>query len=284
MGNRGLSLRAPAVTILVGACMCLASVALALAQEGQSVIDRVKWQRGPSMADMGGIAQIRLPAGYVFANAGDTRLLMEAMQNPTSGQELGFVGPESLEWFVVFEFDDIGYVKDDEKASLDADAILKSIKQGTEAANEERKKRGWPTMTIVGWELQPRYNPETHNLEWAIKGLSENHPVVNHNTRLLGRKGVMRVTLVSDPARLSATLPDFRNLLANFEFTAGNRYAEFVQGDKVAKYGLAALIVGGGAAVAAKAGVFKWLWKILLVGALAVAAFFRKIFGKKGSQ
>lgn len=139
-------------------------------------------------------------------------------------------------------------------------------------------------MTIVGWEVPPQYNSETHNLEWAVKGLSANNYVVNHNTRVLGRKGVMRVTLVVDPSHFSATLPDFRGLLADFEFSKGNRYAEFVQGDKVAKYGLAALIAGGGAAVAAKTGVFKWLWKILVVGALAVVAFFRKIFGRGGGQ
>jgi uncharacterized membrane-anchored protein len=35
------------------------------------------------------------------------------------------------------------YVKDDDKSSLDADAMMKSIRQGTEEANAERKSRGW---------------------------------------------------------------------------------------------------------------------------------------------
>ena len=87
----------------------------------------------------------------------------------------------------MFEFEDVGYVKDDEKDSLDANALLESIKQGTEAGNKERRKRGWATMTILGWETPPRYNETTHNLEWAIRGQSEGEPVINHNTRLLGR-------------------------------------------------------------------------------------------------
>lgn len=142
MGDRSLSLRTPVVAVVMVVCVCLSGNPSVLAQEGQSVLERVKWQRGPSIANLGEVAQIRLPAGYVFANADDTRMLMEALQNPTSGTELGFVGPESLQWFVIFEFDDIGYVKDDEKGSLDANAILQSIKQGNEAANKERRRAG----------------------------------------------------------------------------------------------------------------------------------------------
>ena len=70
------------------------------------------------------------------------------------------------------------------------------------------------------------------------------------------------------------------------EFTDGHRYADFVPGtDKVATYGIAALIAGG---VAAKAGLFKVLLagliglkKLLVVALAAVAAFFRKLMGRK---
>jgi uncharacterized membrane-anchored protein len=48
---------------------------------------------------------------------------------------------------IIFRFEEEGYIKDDEKNSLDADAILASIKRGNEAANREKEKRGWPTMT-----------------------------------------------------------------------------------------------------------------------------------------
>ncbi len=42
-------------------------------------------------------AEVQIPAGYVFAGAHDTRLLMEALQNPTSGNELGFMAPAMRE-------------------------------------------------------------------------------------------------------------------------------------------------------------------------------------------
>ena len=243
--------------------------------------EEVKWQVGPSVGDLGDTAQVRLPEGYVFAGAKDTRLLMEAMHNPETGQELGFVAPPSKEWFVVFEYDDVGYVNDDEKSSLDADAVLKSIREGNEHGNQERARRGWPAFNVVGWEQPPRYNDQTHNLEWAIRGESAGSPVVNYETRLLGRGGVMKATLVVDPAVLSTVMPDFKNVIAAFDFKDGKKYAQFTKGDKVAAYGLSALIVGGAAAVAVKTGAFKWLWKLIVVGVIGLSGFIKKLFSRR---
>lgn len=244
-------------------------------------LDAVKWQKGPSSGALGTTAQVQVPAGYVFANAADTRMVMEFMHNPTTGKELGFVAPAGEDWFAVFEFSDVGYVKDDEKDSLDADAMLDSIKAGTEAGNKERVKRGWAPMTILGWEQPPRYNETTHNLEWAIRAESQGSPVINYNTRLLGRGGVMEVTLVTDPSTLAETLPKFQTMLAGFDFNSGQKYSEFRAGDKVAAYGLTGLIVGGGAAVAAKSGLFKWLWKGIVAAVLALGALAKKFFSRE---
>src|SRR5215216_2489081 len=138
-----------------------------------TIYEEIKWQKGPSVGDLGDKAQVKVPAGYVFADANDTRSIMEANQNPTNGREIGFVAPDGENWYAVFEFDDVGYVKDDEKDSLDANALLESIEQGTAAGNQERMRRGWSTLTITGWETPPRYNDITHNLEWAIRLQSE---------------------------------------------------------------------------------------------------------------
>ena len=242
--------------------------------------DGVNWQKGPAVGDLGSTAQVKVPEGYLFADAKDTRIIMEANHNPITGREMGFVAPAGEDWFAVFEFDEVGYVKDDEKDSLDANALLQSIKDGTAAGNQERIKRGWPTMTILGWETPPRYNEITHNLEWAIRAQSSGAPVVNHNTRVLGRGGVMEVTLVTDPALLAETMPKFKAMLEGFQFKQGQRYAEFRAGDKTAAYGLTGLIVGGGTAALVKTGAFKWLWKVLAAGAAGVAALFKKLFSR----
>ena len=242
--------------------------------------DGVSWQKGPSVGELGTAAQVKVPEGFLFAGANDTRFIMQANHNPVTGKEMGFVAPAGEDWFAVFEFDEVGYIKDDDKDSLDTNALLDSIKAGTAAGNEERVKRGWPTMTIVGWETPPRYNDLTHNLEWAIRAQSEGSPVVNHNTRVLGRGGVMEVTLVTDPATLAETMPKFKTMLEGFQFKQGHKYAEFRAGDKTAAYGLTGLIVGGGTAALVKTGAFKWLWKLLVAGAAGVAALAKKLFSR----
>ena len=102
----------------------------------------------------------------------------------------------------------------------------------------------------------------------------------------------MEVVLIVAPDKLNETLPTFRNLLAGYSFNTGQNYAEYRKGDKVAKYGLAALVVGGGAVAAAKLGllaplilILKKAW-FLIVGAIAAAAtslkkFLGKFFGHK---
>jgi uncharacterized membrane-anchored protein len=269
---------------------CLATWS-GLAEKTNSILDKLNLVRGPAKAIMGSVAQVQVPEGYLFSDSKGTRTLLQAMGNPTNGRELGFLAPTNMDWFVVFEFDNIGFVKDDDKDKLDAAAMLKSIKAGTEQSNEQRRKMGAPELHVVGWEQPPKYNPESNNLEWAVRAESQGEPIVNYNTRLLGRKGVMEVSLVVAPDKMSTTLPVFQALMKDYSFKQGERYAEFKSGDKVARYGLAALITGGAAAVAYKTGLlgklgalFAKAGKFLILGVIAVFAFIRKIFtGRKAS-
>src|SRR5687767_13244609 len=64
-------------------------------------IEDVKFQKGPSLGELGTAAQVKVPSGYLFAAANDTRTIMEMMENPTSGRELGFVAPAGEDWFAV---------------------------------------------------------------------------------------------------------------------------------------------------------------------------------------
>ena len=243
--------------------------------------------RGPAKAVLEGVAQIDIPAGYTFIDGKSTRELMKALGEPSSGHELGLLSPTNRDWSLIFEFSNIGYVKDDEKDKLDADKLLESIKRGTAEANKERVRAGHRPLEVVGWEVPPKYDSVTHNLEWSVRATSDDRPILNYNTRLLGRKGVMEVVLIVEPDKLPATLPVFRNLLTGYSFLTGQNYAEFRPGDKVAKYGLAALVLGGTAVGAAKLGLlgpvllfFKKAWKLVVVAIAALAASFKKLFGR----
>jgi uncharacterized membrane-anchored protein len=289
--------------------ICIAAVLflcpmLSRAQDGgggatNSPLAKFNWLHGPTNADLKGIATIKVPEGCIFTGASDTRKLLEMFGNRSSAADVGILAPNSLlnprpsGWFVVFEYEDTGYVKDDDKDKLDADKLLKAIREGNDAANEYRKEKNIPPMTIVGWEQPPKYNPETHNLEWAIRGESEGEPVINYATRLLGRKGVMSVELVVEPSKLAATMPAYQALLTGYTYKQGETYAEYKPGDKLAKYGLAGLITAGAVVVAAKTGLLaiilafgKKLWVLLVAAVAGVINFFKRLFGggKKNSD
>jgi len=242
---------------------------------------------GPTNANLGASGKIQVPEGYVLLDGAASRERLKAAGEPVSGNEVGWLIPTNGEWSVVFEFNSVGYIKDDDKNNLDPDKLLASIKAGNEEGNKEREKAGRPRVEVVGWDIPPHYDETTHNLEWAIRGSVEGQPLLNYNTRILGRKGVMEVVLIVDPKDVPATLPQFKNLLAGYSFQTGQTYAEYRQGDKVAKYGLAALVVGAGAVGAAKLGLLapiilalKKAWKLVIIAFAAVIGYFKKMFRK----
>jgi uncharacterized membrane-anchored protein len=203
---------------------------------------------------------------------------------------------DRISWFLTFSFDDTGYVKDDEKTSLNADAILSSIREGTEQSNEYRRSKGWSEMHISGWSQPPAYDPTTHNLCWAISATDNSgEQNVNYNTRVLGRRGVMSVNLVTDPETLTANIATTKQLLTGLSFKEGEKYSQWVAGDKVAAYGLTGLITGGLVVGAAKTGLLAKLFvvlakggKAIVVGILAIGAaiwkFAASIFGGRQSK
>ena len=238
---------------------------------------QVTWVEGPTLVDVGSnLAQIDLGSDYLFANGDDTRAIMNYIGNPPSEYEVGMVASkdENANWFIVFEHYPVGYIRDDDKDSIDAAAILESYRKGTEEGNDERLQQGFSPLTIVGWYEEPYYDEQTHNLTWAMLAEDSDGQVVNYNIRLLGRGGYMSAVLVADPSTLSALKPQLAGIIGNLSYKSGNRYAEFIQGDKVAKYGLTALVAGGAGAAAVKFGLFKALAKFGKVIVVAILAFF----------
>jgi uncharacterized membrane-anchored protein len=274
--------RSPAPT-LVSLALGLFTAMPAVAQEASAPPAVLAWSQGADApAPIGdGLAEIDLGPDYLYLDAEGTRNLLEMTENPTSGTEVATIAPISEEegWFVIFEYDPIGYVPDDDHASLDAEEILASIRAGTEAANEVRRERGWTEMNIVGWHEAPHYDARTNNLSWAIIGESADGRAINRIVKLLGRRGVMTATLVAGPDELDHAIAATNGLLDGYRFQPGQTYAEYVPGtDKLAEIGLAALIVGGGAAALVKSGLLAKLWKPILVALAAVGAGLKRIF------
>jgi uncharacterized membrane-anchored protein len=238
------------------------------------------WQRGPTEGRVGVLASIKVPEGQAFLDGPNTRRFLELNRNPPRDDHYT-LSAQDFSWFAVFYFEDTGYVKDDEK--LDPDTLLKSLKESDGPSNKERERLGMPPIYTEGWTVAPHYDLNTKQLEWGVRLRSGNsRTVVNYTTRILSRRGVMHVTLVSDPESLNHNIAVFKTSLTAYDFVPGERYSEFRSGDRVAQFGLGALVLGGAAAVAVKTGAGKALGKFLIFGAVAMGgtllAFLRKFF------
>jgi uncharacterized membrane-anchored protein len=265
---------------VIGATLLCTMAAWGQEPAAQEPKVKIDWNDGPTVGQLGDIAEIKIPEGFRFSGKEGAQKVLELTHNLTSGNELGVIVPDQGGWYLIFEFDDTGYVKDEEGSHLDGDAILQNIRENTERGNEERKKRGWRAFHVNGWQKPPYYDPQTHNLTWAILGKGDDPGdggSVNHSIRILGRRGTMNVDLVVDPEEYLASKTQLDNLIGGFHYKPGSRYSDFARGDKVAEYGLTALIVGGAGAVALKTGLLAKLWKFIVMAVVALISFLKKI-------
>lgn len=259
-----------------------------MSAEQKALVEKLRalhWVKGPSSVPAPGNSTLAIPEGFVFLAPADTTQFMELNQNISNGRTV-MVGPQNLAWTAYLDFEDTGYVKDDEK--IDPAALLKQIKENTEESNKARLERGWRAMHIVDWASPPEYNRQTKRLEWATIYQSDTQRGVNFFTKVLGRRGTTSIVMVADPADLTAAESALNTVLNGYAFNSGDSYAEWKQGDKVAEYGLAALVLGGAAAVATKKGFWAILagfitagWKLLVAAVVAAGAALRRLINRQ---
>jgi len=257
-------------------------------EQAKRELASLQWQKGPGSGKIANKAEIAIPDNYVFLDEKNTRRFLELTGNPPRDGHYTYA-PLSLAWFAIFSFSDTGYVKDDEK--INPDELLKSLKDSDGPANEERKRLGMSPIFTDGWQVPPHYDPETKRLEWGVRlKAAGGEAGVNYTTRLLGRSGVMNATLVSDPETLAQDMSEFKASLQKFSYVSGEKYSEFKQGDRIAEFGLAALILGGAAAIATKKGFwgalvafFAAFWKLIAGVAVAALASLGSLFKRRKS-
>jgi uncharacterized membrane-anchored protein len=249
---------------------------------------------GPIEIPLAGQGVLKLPAGHVFVPQPHATRVLQAMGNPgedSSVQGLIFPSSETVDWVMVLRFEPSGYIKDDDAREWDAAKLLQSLRDGTAEANKEREEMGVPGIEVTGWAEPLVYDATTHRLVWALASHQIGAPAeapqgVNYNTYVLGREGYFSLNLITDLTLLSAHKASAQQMLSALDFDAGKRYADFNSStDKVAEYGLAALVVG----LAAKklgflAMIFVFLakfGKVLLLGGAGATAVFMRFFGRK---
>ncbi len=230
----------------------------------------LNWIEGGTTVQVGNLSSLKLDQSMLYLNEKDTATAQQYMGNTVYGTEIGSVFPadEEQEWFVLFEYEEVGHVSDKEKSKINGKKLLKSYQEGTEEANKTRPED--QHLFVKGWHTEPFYNEEDSTLIWAL--LAEDYkgnPLINYNVRILTRQGYISVLLVTDPAHLDNDIKTLNSLiLANYTINEGSQYDDFnAETDKKSEVGLTGLILGGAGLVAAKK-----------AGLLAIAAVALKKF------
>lgn len=240
-------------------------------------------------------AHFRLTPAFRYLEQADARRVLESLWgNPPDESVLGMIVPASpsllddKSWAVVVTYADEGYVSDEDAAKIDYQEMLEELQQGTQDDNAARKEAGYGTVDLVGWAVAPRYDGASKKLYWAkeLKFEESEQNTLNYDIRVLGRRGYLSLNAISGMSELGAVQTGMQQLLPMAEFDTGARYADYdASTDKVAAYGVAALIGGG---LAAKAGLFAKLglilakfWKLGLIAVVGLGALIRKMFSGK---
>jgi uncharacterized membrane-anchored protein len=241
-------------------------------------------------------ATLALTPDFRFLDEHDAQRVLEQLWgNPPDRDVLGMLVPTSSSladpkgsWAVVITYVSDGHVSDADASKIDYAQMLKDMQDNARETNAERKKRGYGEVEIVGWATPPRYDAATNKIYWAKElNFSDAHEhTLNYDIRVLGRSGYLSLNAVAGMSQLDTVQSQMPNVLAMTEFDQGQRYTDFnASTDKIAAYGIGALVAG---AIAAKAGLFAKLLlmlvafkKFVIIGVAAVGAGLRKIFSRK---
>lgn len=251
----------------------------AAASESAKQIAALGWHAPGKIGQVGSQATFKASEQYTFLNAADTDKFLQLNGNPPQKDSYTIAATKS-DWFGVLSFEPEGYVKDDEK--IDADELLKTLKAGNEEGAKKRKEQGYSVLRLEGWAIPPRYDTQNKRLEWGtqLRDETSGDLIVNVSTKILGRSGYTTAILVTNPKTVEQDLADFKVALNDFEYVSGEKYSEWKQGDKVAAYGLGALVLGGAAAAATSKGGFKAIGIAILAGLAALWGAIKRFFSR----
>lgn len=243
-----------------------------------------------------GAASLDVPDNFYYLDPNDAEtILVEAWGNPPGAglNTQGMLFPSESTpfdqgaWGVMIEYEEDGYVSDEDADDIDYDELLAQMKEGAEEASKERVQQGYEPIELIGWAAKPFYDQASHKLHWAkeVKFGDQAIHTLNYNIRVLGRKGVLVLNFIADMNQKDLIDSQIDTVLALADFDQGSRYADFNPSiDKVATYGIGALVAGK---VIAKTGILVaalvFLKKFGLLILVAIGGLLSKFFKRKAA-
>jgi len=276
--------------LLIGTGLALGAIALttttARATESQQTqeLKKLHWAVGQhALADSHGT--FTAPQGVKAVTGSEARHADDVI-NGTSGSDSEAVAMVSTSGDVLYlTFVSSGFVTADDWKEVDAPKMLQDIRDATDGQNEERKKNGQSGLQVDGWVQEPRFDAARHSVVWILKLHEDNggRPFLNATALALGRDGYERFVLAADADNPAKARSELNSLVGNFSYNKGSRWTDHLSGDKLAGFGIAALVgTVAGATIAKTVGfgalllLLKKFFVLIVAAVIGAIAWLRK--------
>lgn len=183
-----------------------------------------------------------------------------------------------------------GYIKGDDWSQVDPNEFLKELKSASIENNKERLKNGYNIVQDIRWHIKPEFNKDLGYVYYSlIVTYDDGSETFNSTAMVLGREGYTDLTFVFKENIAHLMPNEIDKVVQNFDYNSGVQYSDFKAGDKVAAYGVGALVAGSlgikglakTGALVAIAAFAKKLWFIIL---LPFIFLFRLVSGSKKKE
>ena len=251
--------------------------------ERRKQIRSLHWSVAPQHLDQSS-STLTVPTYAIAIRGADAQAFAKLANGSEDPQTEAVVADLNTGNLVYLDYHDAGYVTVDDWTNVNANEMLKSISETTEAGNADKKARGIAPLHVIGWLRAPTFDRTTKTVRWAINARddSKNEPIVNSVALVLGRHGYEELTWVSKQSEYRPHGGMLDRVLRGDRFNPGARYQDFISGDKLAGYGIAALVgTAAGATIAKTVGftglllLIKKLWFLIVAGVIGAYRWVR---------
>jgi len=211
-------------------------------------------------------SHITLPQNYALLVGADAARYDELWNGVASPNTEAIVFSQANNSIAYYIFEDSGHVAEDDWSEVDAEDFLAQIRATDAEGNAQRQQAGLPLYYTGEWHERPHFDAATKTAYWAYDVRSDPDRWMNATALRLAREGYHRVIWVGGLEQFQTATGSLDALLAMHDYDEGYRYTDYVEGDRLAGYGIGALAAAVLGVKLGKTGFAAILAGILLFG------------------
>lgn len=256
-------------------------------------IAKLRWKKGPGNYTLGDShAQVSLPEGTEILTGPDAERMAYLFNGVELPETVAMAQSRTSKAIIYVDYFAEGFVTDEDWSDIDPDALLDDIRATNEAANDERASNGFAPMHTIGWLIPPTYDADRNMARWAIELEEDGERFANIQIIKLGRRGYHQITWAGPVHGAEGTPRFLQAMMDSHSYDDGFRYADYIEGDELAGFGIGALVAAtavgskpGKGVIAAIVGaailIAKKAWFVVLGVLAAIGAFFKRLFNRR---